>query len=105
MIDSGTVSKQIRDTTEFLFSILSRPAIYAGRPSVLVACNKQDLGLVKGATAIQGLLEKEMNALRVSRSNRLEGIKNRDWKNDLDKDLNMNLDKDLNMNLDLKVKK
>ena len=38
-----------------------------------MACNKQDLGLVKGATAIQGLLEKEMNALRISHTNRLEG--------------------------------
>jgi len=73
VVDSGTISKQIRDTTEFLFNILSRPSIYASRPSLLVACNKQDLGLVKGATAIQGLLEKEMNALRISHTNRLEG--------------------------------
>jgi len=73
VVDSNTISKQIRDTTEFLFNILSKPVIYAARPRVMIACNKQDIGLAKGAAAIQGLLEKEMNALRISHSNRLEG--------------------------------
>jgi len=73
VIDSNTISKQIRDTTEYLFNILSKPVIYAASPRILIACNKQDLGLAKGAAAIQGLLEKELTALRISHSNRLEG--------------------------------
>jgi len=73
VIDSSVVSKQIRDITEFLFNILSNPEVYSARPKVLVACNKQDMGLVKGASVIQTLLEKEMNALRVSHSNTLLG--------------------------------
>lgn len=73
VIDSAAISRQFRDVTEFLFSILSNPVIYSARPSVLIACNKQDIGLAKGAKAIQGLLEKEITALRVSQSNLLEG--------------------------------
>eukprot|EP00088_Acartia_fossae_P013644 TRINITY_DN17207_c0_g1_i14.p1 TRINITY_DN17207_c0_g1~~TRINITY_DN17207_c0_g1_i14.p1 ORF type:complete len:258 (-),score=63.94 TRINITY_DN17207_c0_g1_i14:327-1100(-) len=73
VVDSSVVSKQIRDITEFLFNILSNPVVYSARPSVLIACNKQDLGLVKGASVIQTLLEKEINALRVSHSNTLQG--------------------------------
>jgi len=74
VVDSSVVSKQIRDITEFLFNILSTPEVYSGRPRVLIACNKQDMGLVKGATVIQTLLEKEINALRVSHSNTLQGV-------------------------------
>jgi len=73
VIDSATIAKQLRDVTEFLFHILSKPVVYESRPKVLIACNKQDLGMVKGANVIQGLLEKEINNLRVSQSNRLEG--------------------------------
>lgn len=74
VVDSAAIAKQIRDVTEFLFSILSNPTIHSARPRVVVACNKQDVGLVKGAKVIQSLLEKEINALRASRSNRLEGL-------------------------------
>jgi len=73
IIDSALISKQIRDVTEFLFNILSRPDIFRTKPRLLVACNKQDVGLVKGATSIESMLEKEITALRVSRSIRLDG--------------------------------
>lgn len=73
VVDSSVVSKNIRDITEFLFNILSDPVVFSAKPRVLIACNKQDLGVVKGANVIQGLLEKEINTLRVSHSRTLQG--------------------------------
>lgn len=73
VIDSGTVSKQVRDVAEFLFKILSSPVVDSVRPSVLVVCNKQDQPLVKGSEGVKALLEKEMTNLRIAHSRSLEG--------------------------------
>ena len=42
-------------------------------PPLLILCNKQDSGLAKGAGAVQGLLEKEIEKVRLTRSNQLAG--------------------------------
>ena len=60
MVDSNTVSKQVRDVAEYLHSILSNHAIHKNSPPVLVICNKQDGGLAKTGQLIQTLLEKEI---------------------------------------------
>jgi len=73
VIDSNTVTKQVRDVTEFLYSVLTVSSIQSNRPSVLVLCNKQDMGLAKSSQVIKGLLEKEIDKVRVSRNNQLEG--------------------------------
>ena len=39
---------------------------------VLILCNKQDQTLAKGCGVIKTLLEKEMNLLRITKSNQLE---------------------------------
>jgi len=74
LVDSNTVSKQIRDVAEFLHSILSNRAIHSNSPPVLVLCNKQDGGLAKGAQVIQTLLEKEIEKVRSTRSHQLENL-------------------------------
>merc|ERR1719411_356700 len=73
MVDSSNITKQVRDVAEFLHSILSLPVVRSNRPGLLVMCNKQDLGLAKSCQVIKGLLEKEIDKVRVSRSNQLEG--------------------------------
>lgn len=73
IVDSNTITKQVRDVTEFLYSVLTDSYIQSNRPSVLVLCNKQDLGLAKSSQVIKGLLEKEIDKVRVSRNNQLEG--------------------------------
>jgi len=73
VVDSGTVTKQVRDVAEFLHSILTLPSISSNCPPLLVMCNKQDQGLAKSSQLIQATLEKELDMVRVSRSNQLEG--------------------------------
>jgi len=74
MVDSNTVSKQVRDVAEYLHSILGNSAIHKNSPPVLVVCNKQDGGLAKTAQLIQTLLEKEIEKVRVTSSHQLEGL-------------------------------
>jgi len=74
LVDSNTVSKQIRDVAEFLHSILSNRAIHSNSPPVLVLCNKQDGSLAKGSQVIQTLLEKEIEKVRDTRSHQLENL-------------------------------
>ena len=41
VVDSSTIQKQLRDTTEYLFNILSDPDVYSAKSPILIACNKQ----------------------------------------------------------------
>lgn len=68
VVDSETVQKEIRDVAEYLYTILSDPTVQSNSPPVLILCNKQDLPLAKGSQVIKGLLEKELNLVRVTKS-------------------------------------
>ncbi|XP_017785184.1 PREDICTED: signal recognition particle receptor subunit beta [Nicrophorus vespilloides] len=74
VIDSQTIQKDVRDAAEFLYNILVDPVVVANRPAVLVLCNKQDQPLVKSASAVKAMLEKEMNTLRVTKSKQLQSV-------------------------------
>nr|CAG4648847.1 EOG090X0C7N [Polyphemus pediculus] len=74
VIDSNTLMKDIRDVAEYLYLILSDPAVHSNRPPVLVLCNKQDHTLAKGEKVIKTQLEKEMNVLRTTKTNQLEAV-------------------------------
>lgn len=78
MVDSNTVSKQIRDVAECLHSILAQKIISKNSPPLLILCNKQDADLAKGCSAVQNLLEKEIEKVRMTRSNQLAGIEGED---------------------------
>jgi signal recognition particle receptor subunit beta len=41
VVDSSNIQKQLRDTAEYLFNILSDPVIHTAKTPLLVACNKQ----------------------------------------------------------------
>lgn len=41
---------------------------------MLIVCNKQDEPLAKGAAVIKPLLEKELNVIRQTRTNRLQSV-------------------------------
>lgn len=68
VVDSAIFQKEVRDVAEFLYMLLTDNAIYRNAPTVLVACNKQDITMAKSAKLIQQQLEKELNTLRVTRS-------------------------------------
>ncbi|TRY79164.1 hypothetical protein TCAL_08331 [Tigriopus californicus] len=72
VVDSSTLQKQLRDTAEYLFNIITNPIIYTKRPKIMVVCNKQDLSLAKGQNVIQKELEKEMELLRGTHSRTLQ---------------------------------
>jgi len=73
VLDAATISKGIRDATEFLFRILSDPTIHSNRTPVLVICNKQDMTLAKGSPVIQRELAKEIGLLRDTQAGTLQG--------------------------------
>jgi len=73
VVDSNTVTKQIRDVAEYLHFLLTNKNIYSNSPSLLVLCNKQDSGLAKTSGAVQTLIEKEIEKVRMTRSNQLAG--------------------------------
>ena len=56
VLDASTITKNIRDVTEYLFQILSDPTIHGNRTSVLIVCNKQDMTLAKGSTGKNKLI-------------------------------------------------
>nr|CAG4638019.1 EOG090X0C7N [Chydorus sphaericus] len=60
VLDSFTLSKDIRDVAEYLYTILSDSTVVANRIPILVLCNKQDNALAKGPNIIRPQLEKEM---------------------------------------------
>ncbi|KAL8606594.1 hypothetical protein ACOMHN_009479 [Nucella lapillus] len=72
VVDSGTVQKEIKEVAEYLYTVLTDSVISQNAPPLLIACNKQDLTLCKGAGLIQKMLEKEMNTLRVTQSAALQ---------------------------------
>ena len=73
VLDASTITKNIRDVTEFLFQILSDPSIHGNRTSILIVCNKQDMTLAKGSTVIERELAKEIGLLRETHSKSLQG--------------------------------
>lgn len=74
VVDSVTIQKEIRDVAEYLYTILADPVVQSNYPPVLILCNKQDQPLAKGSQVIKGLLEKEINLVRVTKSNQLQSV-------------------------------
>ncbi|KAG6440681.1 signal recognition particle receptor subunit beta [Manduca sexta] len=74
VIDSVTIQKEIRDVAEYLYTILSDPVTQSNTPPVLILCNKQDQPMAKGSQVIKSLLEKEINLVRVTKSNQLQSV-------------------------------
>jgi len=76
VIDSSTFQKDCRETSEFLYEVLSHPTVVKQRKRlpVLIVCNKQDSPLSKGVQVIRKGLEKEMSVLNKTRAASLESI-------------------------------
>ncbi|XP_055843241.1 signal recognition particle receptor subunit beta [Episyrphus balteatus] len=72
LVDSVTIQKDVRDVADFLYTILSDPAI--SPCSILILCNKQDEEMAKSAQVIKTLLEKEMNTVRKTRTSKLQSV-------------------------------
>ncbi|RXM31452.1 hypothetical protein EOD39_6956 [Acipenser ruthenus] len=68
VVDSAVFQKEVRDVSEFLYTLLTDAEIVKNAPALVVTCNKQDITMAKSAKVIQQQLEKELNTLRVTYS-------------------------------------
>ncbi|XP_066508705.1 signal recognition particle receptor subunit beta-like [Hoplias malabaricus] len=68
VVDSAVFQKEVKDVAEYLYSLLTDSVVAKNAPTLLIACNKQDITMAKSAKLIQQQLEKEMNTLRMTRS-------------------------------------
>ncbi|XP_023678183.1 signal recognition particle receptor subunit beta [Paramormyrops kingsleyae] len=68
VVDSAIFQKEVRDVAELLYSLLTDSVVVKNAPTLLVACNKQDITMAKSSKLIRQQLEKELNTLRVTRS-------------------------------------
>lgn len=74
VVDSVTIQKEIRDVAEYLYTILLDPVVQSNCPPLLILCNKQDQPMAKGSQVIKGLLEKEINLVRITKSSQLQSV-------------------------------
>ncbi|KAB7494460.1 Signal recognition particle receptor subunit beta [Armadillidium nasatum] len=74
VIDASAIQEEIKDVAEFLYTILCDGSVQGCKPNILIVCNKQDIPFAKGASLIKSSLEKEMNLLRVTKSNQLKSV-------------------------------
>jgi len=74
VIDSETVQTNICDVAELLYRILIDTTIQSNKSKIIILCNKQDKLMAKGSEVIKTLLEKELDTLRLTKTNQLESI-------------------------------
>lgn len=60
VIDSTSVSRQIRPVAEYLYDVLAKPIVQKQRIPVLIACNKSDMITALPTEKVKLLLETEM---------------------------------------------
>ena len=60
ILDASTFQKDIQDTAEFLYTILTDDVVLSHKLPLLVVCNKQDLISAKSSSIIKMGLEKEL---------------------------------------------
>ncbi|KAI8377774.1 uncharacterized protein BYT42DRAFT_571637 [Radiomyces spectabilis] len=72
VVDSTSVSRNIRAVGEYLYDILAKPVTQRDRIPVLVACNKSDMITALPVEKIKSILETEFNRLRETRTAAVE---------------------------------
>ncbi|KAJ6669278.1 hypothetical protein lerEdw1_008087 [Lerista edwardsae] len=68
VVDSVAFQREMKDVAQFLYELLIDSTVLKNVPSLLIACNKQDVTMAKSSKLIQQQLEKELNTLRVTLS-------------------------------------
>jgi len=77
LIDTENVRDDIRDSAEYLVSIMADPVLYSRTSEkyklpILIVCNKQDFAMAKSPTAIQKMLEQEIDTLKMAHKQTLK---------------------------------
>lgn len=71
VIDSTTIEDKIRELSEYLYNLLSDGIIYRNKIQFIIACHKQDLNNSKKAAYIKPFIEKELNAVKATKTGQL----------------------------------
>lgn len=71
VIDSTTVESNIRNLSEYLYSLLADGILYTNNIKFTIACNKQDLESALKKDSIKEQLEKELSAIRETKKGQL----------------------------------
>lgn len=72
VVDSTTLSRQIRPVAEYLYDVLAKSEVQKQRTPILIACNKSDMITALPVEKIKLMLEAEINRLRDTRTARVE---------------------------------
>lgn len=60
VVDSTTLSRQIRPVAEYLYDVLAKSEVQKQRTPILIACNKSDMITALPVEKIKLMLEAEM---------------------------------------------
>merc|ERR1712150_88572 len=84
VIDSVNFAREARDCAEVMYDMFASKTMKSNKVSILVACNKQDVPMAKASGVVKSQLEKELNALRKTRSAALLDVEDKDSTKDKD---------------------
>lgn len=76
VLDSSTVESKIRDLSEYLYTLLADGVVHRNKIKFTIACNKQDLEGATKKDSVKDLLEKELNAIRGTKTGQLAKTSN-----------------------------
>lgn len=100
VIDSTTIDNEMRDLSEYLYTLLADGVIYKNKIQFTIACNKQDLDGASKKDVVRTMLERELNAIRSTKKGQLGKTSNEEEEDYLasrqDKDISFD---SLNVNL------
>lgn len=68
VLDSGSFEEKLRDLSEYLYELLSDSIIYKSKIKFTIACHKQDIGGSLRKYPIEASLDKELTAIRATKS-------------------------------------
>lgn len=71
VVDSVCVEDNLRDVSEYIYSIISDPLLHKNKILFTIACNKQDLDDAKKKDEITHLVEREVNAIKATKKGQL----------------------------------
>lgn len=76
VVDSTTLETKMRDVSEHLYLVLSDASVHNNKVRVTIACNKQDVEEALKSEKIGPMLEKELVAIRNTKSGQLAKTSN-----------------------------
>jgi signal recognition particle receptor subunit beta len=68
VVDAISIKSDVRHVAQFLYDIFTNQDVNKAALPILIACNKQDVVTASSSTAVQSMIEKELDQLRSTRA-------------------------------------